>query len=280
MPINAAVIQELGWRQGSVFTLAASTPIIREHRERIAVHDFIIPDNARLILASHDCDIVHQDLHEPRVEVCPAVRVDGALSGNYTGTRNARRLHLQMQINGEHLGYELRAPTRFYLPREILQNSAPDANVRLHPKHHSHFCHWLAKRVRRTALPTSFDGRVPSKVRSKIRKLLHPLSDSLHSVLIAIDPRNDELGPDQDYAIQIVALMDPDDFADPPRRDAVKAAMQKLEALLDQCEGIDLDACECRSTGDITLEEFQGFSIWDYDDLSFDVEAIVPQQTP
>jgi hypothetical protein len=106
MPIDAAVIQNLGWRQGSVFKLAASTPIIQAHRWHIAVHEFSIPDDARLILVSHDCDVVHPGPHEPRIEVCPAVRVN-ALSGNFTGTRNPRRLHIELEISGATQAYEL-----------------------------------------------------------------------------------------------------------------------------------------------------------------------------
>lgn len=279
MPIDAAAIQNLGWRQGSVFTLDASRPIVLAHRNRIAVPEFTIPDDARLILVSHDCDIVHEGLHEPRVEVCPAVAVD-VLSGNYSGTRNPRCIHITIEVDGIHRAHELRAPTRFFLPRETLQDSAPDAAARLTPDHHRHFCHWLAKRVRRTALPTEFDRRVPKKTRSAIRKLLHPLADDIHSLLIAINPNDQELVPEEDYAVQIVALMENDDYLNQQTRETVEGAMKGLEALLDKCEGIELDACVCQSTGVITLDEYVAFSPWDYDDLSLEVGAVVPQQAP
>jgi hypothetical protein len=114
MPIDAAAIQNLGWRQGSVFTLQASTPVVVANRERISVPQFTIPDEARLILVSHDCDIVHPGPHEPRIEVCPAVRLNGALSGNFTGTRNPRRLHIELEIEGA--GQGLRAQGAHSLP--------------------------------------------------------------------------------------------------------------------------------------------------------------------
>jgi hypothetical protein len=280
MPIDAEAIQNLGWRQGSVFTLQASTPVVVANRARISVSQFTIPDEARLILVSHDCDIVHPGPHEPRIEVCPAVRFNGALSGNFTGTRNPRRLHIELEIEGARHGYELRAPTRFPLPREILQDSAPDQNARITAKHHRYFCHWLAKRVRRTALPTAFDQRVSAQVRSAIRDLLHPLADSIESILIALDPRDEELAPDQSYVVQIVALMEAADFADQHRREAVEGAMQALENLLDHCGGIEFDACVCQSMSEMTLDVFRDFSIWDYDELSLDAGAQLPQQIP
>jgi|SRR5690349_15534974 len=279
MPIDAAVIQTLGWRQGSIFTLDASTPIVIANRDRISVPQFIIPDDARLILVSHDCDIVHAGPHEPRVEVCPAVPIS-ALSGNFTGTRNPRRLHIEMEIDGARRCHELRAPTRFVIPREALQLSAPDSAARLTPEHHRHFCHWLAKRVRRTALPTEFDARVSKQTRSAIRNILNPLAGGIHSLLIAIDPSDQELGPEDGYAVQVVALMENDDFLNQQMREAVEGAMKGIEALLDGCEGIELDACICQSTAAITLDEYVAFSPWDYDDLSLEAGAVVPQQAP
>jgi hypothetical protein len=280
MPIDAATIQNLGWRQGSVFTLQASTPIVVANRERIFLPEFTIPDDARLIVVSHDCDVVHAGPHEPRIEVCPAVRLNEGLNGNYTGTRNPRRLHLELETEGRPIGYELRAPTRFHLPREILQNSAPDQNTRISAKHHPYFRHWLAKRVRRTALPTEFDRRVPDTVRSAMLRLLRPLADSIDSILIALDPQDQELGPEQKYIVQIVALMEEPDFANEHRREAVEAAMQKLQNLLDHCAGLVLDACVCQSMSEMTVDVFRDFSIWDYDELSLETGHPVPQQAP
>ena len=280
MPIDAAAIQNLGWRQGSVFTLQASTPLLVENRARISVPQFTIPDDARLILVSHDCDIVHPGPHEPRIEVCPAVRLNGALSGNFTGTRNPRRLHIELEIDGTRHGYELRAPTRFTLPREILQESAPDENARITIRHHRYFCHWLAKRVRRTALPTAFDQRVSPQVRSAIRTLLHPLADSIDSILIALDPGDEELGPDQDYVVQVVALMEAEDYANQERREAVEVVMGSVQNLLDHCGGIELEACVCQSMSEMTIDIFRDFNTWDYDELSLETGAQLPQQVP
>lgn len=280
MPIDAAAIQNLGWRQGSIFTLQASTPIVVANRERIGVPQFTIPDDARLILVSHDCDVVHRGPHEPRIEVCPAVRLNGPLSGNFTGTRNPRRLQIELDVAGTLHGYELRAPTRFDLPREILQDSAPDPDAHITAKHHRHFCHWLAKRVRRTALPTAFDQRVSPQVRSAIRTLLHPLADTIDSILIALDPRDEELGPDQNYVVQVVALMEAVDYADQQRRAAVEAAMGNMQNLLDDCDGIELDACVCQSMSEMTIDVLRDFSTWDYDELSLETGANLPQHVP
>jgi hypothetical protein len=80
--------------------------------------------------------------------------------------------------------------------------------------------------------------------------------------------------------VQIVALMEAEDFANQHRREAVEGAMQALENLLDHCGGIELDACVCQSMSEMTLDVFRDFSIWDYDELSLDAGAQLPQQIP
>src|SRR5258708_24960508 len=279
MAIDAELIQRHGWRQGSVFTLAASGPIVLAHRDRISVPNFAIDDGARLLLTSHDCDIVHPGAHEPRIEVCPAISIQ-RLDGNFTGTRNPRRLHLELAINGAHHPYELRAPTRFCIPRETLESSLPDPNACLTPRHYDHFCHWLAKRFRRAALPTTFDNRIGAETRRQIRTILRPLQDSIYSILIAIDPDDRELEPDAPYVVQVVALMEEDDFANPERRAPVEDALSQIQQILHRCVGIELEACIAESMARMTVDTFRDFATWDYDDISLEVNTQPPRQIP
>jgi hypothetical protein len=276
MPIDAERIQRHGWRQGSVFTLAASGPIVLAYRDRIAVPAFPIDDNARLLLTSHECDVVHPGPHEPRIEICPAVAVRGRLDGNFTGTRNPRRLHLELEIDGAPQPFELRAPTRFCLPRETLESSMPDPDARIAPRHHNHFCHWLAKRYRRAALPTAFDNRISADTRREIRTILRPLQDSIDSVLIAIDPDDRELDANTPYLVQVVALMEDANFSDPRRRGPVENALQQIQQLIDRSVGIELETCVSESMARMSVDIFRDFAIWDYDELSLEAHAEPP----
>jgi hypothetical protein len=189
-------------------------------------------------------------------------------------------LHIELEIGGTSHGFELRAPTRFTLPREILQESAPDPNAQITPRHRQYLSHWLAKRVRRTALPTAFDGRVTQETRSQLRDVLRPLSDSIDAILIAMDPDDVDLPPEQPYVVQVVALIAAADYDDAQRRTAVENAMRQIETLLDQCEGIVLDACEVQSTAEMTLEVYVDFNIWDYDELSLIGGGELPHPHP
>jgi hypothetical protein len=280
MAIDAALIQRNGWRQGSVFTLTVSRPIVLGHMDRITVPDFVIGDDARLLLTSHDCDVVHPGIHEPRIEVCPAVALNGRLSGNFTGTRNPRRLHIELEINGVARPYELRAPTRFDIDREVLEAAQPDPQARITPRHRDHFLHWLAKRFRRIALPTAFDGRISADTRRALRTIIDPLTDSVDTVLIALNPDDQELEPDTPYVIQIVALMSENDFTDGERRGPVEEALGQIQQLIDRCPGIELEVCVAESAGRMTIDVFREFAIWDYDDLSLNANIVPPRSLP
>jgi hypothetical protein len=280
MAIDSALIQRNGWRQGSVFTLTDSRPIVLEHRDRIAVPDFVIGDDARLLLTSHDCDVVHPGVHEPRIEVCPAVILNGRLSGNFTGTRNPRRLHIEIEINGVARPYELRAPTRFAIERKVLEAVQPDPQSRITPRHRDHFLHWLAKRFRRTALPTAFDNRISPDTRRAIRGIIDPLTDSIDTILIALNPDDQELELDIPYVVQIVALMSEIDFSDRGRRGPVEEALGQIQQLIDRCPGIELDVCAAESANRMSIDVFRQFAIWDYDDLSLNANVLPPPALP
>lgn len=150
MPIDGARIQALGWRQGSVFTLDASRPLITAQRTIYGLESFPIPVDGRLILVSHSCDVVHDGEQEPRIELCPAVPVEG-LDGRFTGTGNSRRLHVEIEIAGAAVPYELLAATRFYWARDVLEAAGPDPVAVLRDNYLRNFQHWIAKRVRRAA---------------------------------------------------------------------------------------------------------------------------------
>lgn len=207
----------------------------------------------------------------------PSGAVGRGLDGNYTGTRNARRLHIDLEIDGERRGFELRAPTRFALPREILQESAPDLLAQIRTAHLSHFRRWLAKRVRRTALPTAFDGRVSKQVRSQLRRILRPLGGDIDSILIALDPEDIELPDEQPYRLQVVALIEPEVYEDADRRAGLDRAMGQIGQLLEHCRGIELDACVTQSMAEMTVDVFRSFDIWDYDELSLEGGLLPPE---
>ena len=82
----------------------------------------------------------------------------------------------------------------------------------------------------------------------------------MHALLIALDPMDEE----QINRMQVLALMEPEDFEDAERQRAVTATVAEMEQLLDGREDIDLEQCEVRSMTNVSIE----FVILDFDELS------------
>ncbi|MGH8187373.1 MAG: hypothetical protein ACREUC_12500, partial [Steroidobacteraceae bacterium] len=82
------------------------------------------------------------------------------------------------------------------------------------------------------------------------------------------------------YIIQVVALMEGPLYSDPQCKATVDVAMHQIEELLDQCPGVELDACVSQSMAEMTLEVYRDFDLWDYDELSLDAGALPPLQIP
>lgn len=276
MPIDGARIQALGWRQGSVFTRDASQPLIAAQRTTYGVESFPIPDDARLILVSHSCDVVHEKGQEPRIELCPVVPVE-RLDGRFTGTGNPRRLHVELEIAGTTLPHELLASARFYCGRHVLEAGRPDPVARLPRNYLRNFVHWIAKRVRRAALPDAFNRRIDTRTRRQIARLLEPLQTNLYVLLIALDPLDQELDEGDEYRLQVLALMEPDEYLDTGKRAAVEAALVAIGRLLEGANDIDLEQCVVKSMADVSVAEYRDFVIWDLDELSLEEGDEPPQ---
>ena len=279
MPIQSALIASRNWRQGSVFAPTVSSEFIRANRAAIAIPGFEIGEDAILMVISHSCDIVHSGIYEPRIEVCPAVHIS-ELNGNYTNVRNPRCLQLSLLVENKIAHYEFRAASRFYLPRKVLETNLPNAKVIIGDRELGHLRAWLARRFQRTALPTEFDKRIDRKARDKIRQCLRQVPPhSLHSIVIAINPDDAELSKIEDeYQLQLIALMEPDQYENAQIYEAVANEIEKIEAILGNCDGIDLQACEVESLGNITVAEYRDFSVWDYDHLSWEQNIDPPEQ--
>src|SRR4051812_2801781 len=100
------------WRQGHI--LRAETVIA------LGIQTDGAPDKTAVVVISHDCDIAQASTTEPHVEVIVGHVIDGAPEGNYTHSKNARRLHLSCSAGETACVIELEATRRLLLEKESL----------------------------------------------------------------------------------------------------------------------------------------------------------------
>ena len=166
MPIDHRRIRTNGWRQGSVFS----------DEDTAALSENPVP-GSRLILVTHDCDLVHNGEHEPHIEVCLAEHLENGVDGNYRWARHPRRIDVQLDIDGEQAAFCLHAAKRQWLDRAKLQDIQPDASSLLAEAELTRLTVWLAKRYTRTALPDEVLGPNCRKSALCLRQRRVPPSD-------------------------------------------------------------------------------------------------------
>lgn len=276
------------WRQGSVFSRDSATCVSRlgvlarhpEPRRRFGCLgvflSWIVPtrDTVRvgpedlLIIVSHSCDLVHHDISaEPFVEVLHA-RPCEEQDGNLSHGKNARRYQFSLDVGETRLNYEAVAHDTFKVPKTLLAKLTPDTCRRLPSKDVSEITLWLIKRYRRAAFPNEFNRRVATTSR-KIRKLLksEPAASRIAGIYILLETEED-LPRDRDYRISLVCTMREDDYSQFDLRQSAESVLDKVEALLGDCEGIEVAASDLKSEAGFTLADVDRYQRWDYDDLS------------
>jgi len=257
---DADAIREKGWRQGSAL-LPDSLPgdCVFEPGLPAASHD------ALFLVLTQDCDLVQADFEkEPFAEVIRAVPVESA-DGNLLYGKNPRRLHFQI---GE-ITYAASCHERSRISRKHLAHCLPSAAHALHPHTIDLLREWVAKRYTRPAFPDAFNERVrQGKNGRAIRKLLEGAGHCFQDLYLSCDPSDCELGTGEPYRIMVWPTMGSEDHEDDDLRKAATKACVDLEALLQKCAGISVEACSLRHEGQITLDDLRYFATWDFDDLS------------
>src|SRR5690606_38026558 len=136
MPIDHERIHKNGWRQGSVFTVAHSSRILREYKKAPQLSEYVVRPDTRLIVTSHSCDVVAASHMERTCEVCPALPLPSSAGIEMYGAgRNPRRIRLPIVIDGHPVLHEMFAPHRFSIRRERLESIEPDKEVMIPESH-------------------------------------------------------------------------------------------------------------------------------------------------
>jgi hypothetical protein len=260
MAFDVAEIKKRGWQQGSLFSIEST------HKLLGAAYP---GGGARLILATHDCDILHKGGHEPNIDAFVATPIE-RVSALDTKARNARRLHIPIYIDGAPRDHEIRFWSRTVLQRECLKSHAPAEDAFL-GTNLPILREWLGKRYDRAAWPDAFNERLKRQgTDRKIRTILAPSEHCFRDIFLAVEPETDELAEDAAPYVVRVAMVITD--ANAGRTDIVEEAQRCAAALTDAlraCPGIDVEAVETITDTDLTLADLDTYRLWDFTDLSF-----------
>lgn len=248
MPVDLDAIRRNGWRQGSVLSAADSN--LCPGQERIE-----LPDGGRFLLVSHDCDIAHRGDFEPIVEFYLARPIQAEPNGNYTHAKNPRRLQIALRDpEGVVRYYELRAGDRNVVDRAWLQENVPDASLQLPVTSLRILQRWLADRYIREALPDNFNDRIAGAWKAEVVPALKENGAQITDIYVALGPW-EELDPESEYEVGLIALMLDDDYDDPARRVSAGEVLAAITASLNRCDGVNVVEFNVKPRSKVSLAD-------------------------
>jgi len=253
-------IRANGWRQGSIFP-ASSHPALQQYsRTEIVETDCCI-------VISQSCDLVCRDMDaEPVAELVLARKLDSPTDGNYTHTKNARRLHFHIDVNGAPVGFDAQIRDRLAVPRSLLARFTPDPNRILRDAELKELITWILARYSRAAFPDEFNLRVGPIVEKRVKPVLKDLKE-LTAIYLALD-NWDELGEDDVYTISVLGTLTVEDFEDATIRARIEAGLAKIAAALGRVKGIRVDNSQLESEAVVTLDLLRTLARWNFDYIS------------
>jgi hypothetical protein len=265
---NATQIKPKGWRQGSV--LPASLAKTLHEKDLLP---WQLSEDELLIVISHDCDVTNADFHvEPQVEfIRVALLPKSHKHGHYFWAKNPRTYQLEDPSTGASVVWQFSIHDRVSVPRQFLLNAAPDQQRSLSLHNLKRLRLWLARRYSRVAFPDAFNERIHAATK-QLRSKLKSKGDLLTAIYLLVPDK--ELTTGESYDIIMYGSMRVEDFDVPEKRKEAQKVLDKVEAALAVCDGIDIKESALRSEAAISLDEVRKLKRWDFDDLTVRGESI------
>ena len=268
--LDAREIKENGWRQGSILSKHLVDTLVDKKV-------LVSPCNGVWIVISHDCDVTNESLTlEPNVELLFARSLEpNEIDGNRMWGKNSRVIQFKSDsLLSIAVAFECDCQERVLIKREWLLGRKPptydlESEIKLL------IANWLAKRYRRASFADSFNERTrgaTNKIRRKAKKVAELITGIY---LLVVD---DELPPETDYDIIVIATMRNQDYENIDNQEAAVAFLGEIESRFSESDGINVVHAELRSEAELSLAEFLKLRRWDFDDLTVRHEG--PEKLP
>lgn len=270
------------WRQGDVFGVDAAAAFGLSHQDKSS--------ETCVVVISHDCDIVHDDLaDEPAVEVIVGRIIPGA-KGSLEWAKSPRTLHLEMLRSGASVTVELVATDKRSVPKEGLAKFLHETSFALTHRGLLVLRRWLGVRYNRAAFPDVFVNRMgerPHEMTKRLAKVLDRYGKLITAVFFDVDRgREVDRSSGNPYDLSIVLTFDSGEDSEQAQKDAKRAEAEVAKLFEDRLYDreketwslIHLLKCEAISEEVLTVAKARALSEWRFEHLSLraDEEQLLP----
>ncbi len=259
-------VKDLGWRCGSVLPVSFYPAVRRFLVQPGNVAPTDLKDEDWLVVISHSCDVTAARIEqEPFVEILHCRHVEPPLS-QYKNRRSTRRLHLRPNRLGFPNFYLDAHATadRYMLPRSVLAGSPPCDKRRLGQEAVNGIQAWYALRSQRPAWPDELNTRL-APMREKLEKALKPLDDETTEIRVSMSFENNR------FRLAVFLIIDQEVWdGEPSERQKAVLCFQKFVAILEKCEGIDVDGdlSQPISGAEFSWQDMQSTDSWNFANLT------------
>jgi hypothetical protein len=258
------------WRQGAVLR--------HEDAVRLGLLQEQAPQDARVVVVSHDCDLANENLEvESDLEVIVGCAV-AAAKGTYTHAKSPRTLHWEISTDIAVITIDLVATAKRRVHKTDLAQSTPDPAFVVAPAQLQVLRYWLGIRYNRAAFPDSFDQRLKdSKIAEKLTRLMERSGHQISGIYFDVDAGNIlDRSDGSPYELGIV-LTYPAGEEPAVAMDAADATALQIEALFTKAcfneaaqvwRNIRLKACIAITEDDITVAKAKQMTLWRIEHMS------------
>lgn len=272
-------VRDHGWRQGCFLPVEALRELLEEQGKTGFQQGIIV---------SQDCDLLHGCFAtEEWVEVLLLSAVTKT-NGNFTQGKSSRCFHFAARDpQGAEACFECRPWNRVLMRRELLAQHPPSSELRLQSPELRTLIEWIAERYTRTAFPDGFVART-TQAQKKLAKTLKQTGNAVWRVLLQLMPER-ELAEGEEYEVNILCLVRPEHWSDPPMKANAQASLEKIRDALEEVDGLDVHGVDLQSTDETMISTLFSYRTWDvFNYLTHrdrleggqETETIIPPQSP
>ena len=238
------------WRQGSAIELDASLSL--------GLLNWESPKESIVLVISHDCDIVEDDLaNEPTVEVIVG-RYIAEADPNLTHSKSPNRLHLEVLKNGMPAFIELLATQKHSVLKDGLAAYVPDGTFSISARNRETLQAWLAARYRRASFPDALNKHL-RLLRDTLKNIGKDSPSAIANFFIYFEPDAELTDDSEPYELWIVVVYCHEDVnGEKVAGAAVERINKRIESKFKSStgwRGIELRGCDA-----VSDEEFSYYN--------------------
>lgn len=160
------------------------------------------------LILTHDCSISGELIEkEPYIEVVCG-KIISSRDGRLTHGKNPRKLHIQIEHNGESKWLEINICHREFLSKQCFDGQEKSSEWSLSEESKELLKRWLAARYQAPAYPNQYEARLKTnKTNEKVEKILSRAGgNNIDGLFMILSPRDEELSEEHPYELELMLM--------------------------------------------------------------------------